>query len=207
MLHDRFAVLLQREESLRAVQFCEAVIHICASKDWGNAPGRIWSCKCAGCRTRSRPGRRVCTWPRARPACRRTPAAPRRWRIVSLATCPHDHENHRWHSWKNATTTHMISGIIVRLTRRPAGPGRNAWCRRSGRRSPRARYPGALRKPRALRCRGRCSRAASRRLPRCCTSRAGRTAHIRSLSPGTAQTLSQVACTAPALPSKNLMRD
>ena len=119
-----------------------------------------------------------------------------------MATCPHDHDNHRWHSWKNATTTHMTSGIIVRLTRRPAGPGRNAWCRRSGRRSPRARYPGALRKTRALRCRGRCSLEASRRLPRCCTSRAGRTAHIRSLSPGTAQTWSQVACTAPALPSK-----
>ena len=100
----------------------------------------------------------------------------------------------------------MISGIVVRLTRRPAGPGRNAWCRRSGRRIPRARYPGAPRSTRAPRCRGRCSRATSRRLPRCCTSRAGRTAHIRSLSPGTAQTWSQVACTAPALPSKNLIR-
>ena len=94
VLHDRFAVLLEREESLRR-PVCEAVIRICTARIWGNAPGRSWSCKCAGCRTRSRPGRRVCTWPRARPACRRTPAAPRRWRIVSLATCPHEHDNHR----------------------------------------------------------------------------------------------------------------
>jgi len=91
-------IVLQSSSSVKkvcAVQFCEAVIRICTARILENAPGRSWSCKCAGCRTRSRPGRRVCTWPRARPAGRRTPAAPRRWRIVSLATCPHEHDNHR----------------------------------------------------------------------------------------------------------------
>ena len=38
VLHDRFAVLLEREESLR--QFCEAVIHICTRKDLGK---RTWA--------------------------------------------------------------------------------------------------------------------------------------------------------------------